>query len=106
MDWSAYSRLTFDYPSEGVAQYGLYADWLEDLRHVAGRQIVDDMSHGAEAYLQMWERAYGVPAQSCRSPRDSFTSAGLGALRLGDTAERLLRRARKTRGQDEKLPSK
>ncbi len=24
---------------------------------VAGHQIVDDMANGAEAYLQLWERA-------------------------------------------------
>jgi hypothetical protein len=29
----------------------------EDLRLVAGQQIVNDMANGAEAYLQMWARA-------------------------------------------------
>jgi hypothetical protein len=32
-------------------------DWIEDLRMVAGQQIVTDMANGAEAYLQMWQRA-------------------------------------------------
>jgi hypothetical protein len=36
----------------------LFLDWIEDLKHVAGPEIVDDLSHGAEAYLEMWERAF------------------------------------------------
>jgi hypothetical protein len=40
-----------------VDHYGLYADWFEDLRRVAGRAILEDMANGAEAYLEMWERA-------------------------------------------------
>jgi microsomal dipeptidase-like Zn-dependent dipeptidase len=43
--------------TDGVDHYGLYPDWIEDLRMVAGPQIVDDMANGAEAYLQMWARA-------------------------------------------------
>lgn len=62
----------YDINVDGVAQYGLYPDWIEDLRQVAGgragRAIVDDMTRGAEAYLQMWERAEGVRADSCRNP--------------------------------------
>ena len=41
----------------GRTEYGLYPDWIEDLRLVAGQQIVNDMANGAEAYLQMWARA-------------------------------------------------
>ncbi|WGX97428.1 hypothetical protein [Nocardioides sp. L-11A] len=65
----------WDINTDGVAQYGLYPDWVEDLRQVAeaqqrgdGAKIVDDMARGAEAYLQMWERAYGVRPDSCRNP--------------------------------------
>jgi hypothetical protein len=65
----------WDINEDGVAQYGLYPDWVEDLRQVAdaqhpgdGAKIVDDMARGAEAYLQMWERAYGVQPDSCRNP--------------------------------------
>ena len=36
--------------------YGLYSDWIEDLRLVAGAQIADDLTNGAEAYLQQWAR--------------------------------------------------
>jgi microsomal dipeptidase-like Zn-dependent dipeptidase len=43
---------------DGASHYGLYSDWTEDLRLVAGQEIVDDLARGAEAYLQMWERAF------------------------------------------------
>jgi hypothetical protein len=46
-----------------------------------------DMFQGAEAYLQTWERADGVPAMSCRPAREKFTTAGLGqAIRLGESS--------------------
>ena len=44
---------------DGVANYGLFPDYVEDLRHIAGPQIVADMANGAESYLQMWARAQG-----------------------------------------------
>jgi hypothetical protein len=47
----------YDINVDGVDHYGLYPDWIEDLRQVGGPQIVDDLANGAEAYLQMWERA-------------------------------------------------
>jgi hypothetical protein len=65
---------TWDINVDGVAQYGLYPDWIEDLRMIADAQegdgdaIVADMARGAEAYLQMWERAEGIAADSCRNP--------------------------------------
>ncbi|WP_418057664.1 hypothetical protein [Pimelobacter simplex] len=86
---------TWDINTDGVAQYGLYPDWVEDLRKVAdaqrrgdGAKIVDDMARGAEAYLQMWERTYGVRADSCRNP----------ALRMSKAkAQRLAKRMVRTR---------
>ncbi len=47
----------YDVNTDGVDHYGLYPDWIEDLRKVGGQQIVDDLANGAEAYLQLWERA-------------------------------------------------
>jgi hypothetical protein len=47
----------YDINADGVDHYGLYPDWVEDLRVIAGPQIVADLARGAEAYLQMWERA-------------------------------------------------
>ena len=64
-------KRTWDINVDGVAQYGLYPDWVEDLRKVAGKDgadIVDDLARGAEAYLQMWERAEGIKPDSCRNP--------------------------------------
>ncbi len=84
---------TFDFTKEGVAHYGLYADWLEDLRRLGGPQFEDDMWAGAEAYLQMWERASGIRSRGCVRSRDVLTSKGRGPLRLGDGWRRLLERA-------------
>jgi hypothetical protein len=50
----------FDVNIDGLAHYGLLPDWLEDLRIVAGNDgetLLTDMARGAEAYIQMWERA-------------------------------------------------
>jgi hypothetical protein len=78
-----WGQRTFDLNADGVANYGLYADWLHDLQTVGGGPIMADMFQGAEAYLQTWERADGVPAMSCRPARQRFTQAGLGTIRLG-----------------------
>jgi microsomal dipeptidase-like Zn-dependent dipeptidase len=92
----------FDVNHDGVAHYGLYPDWVEDLRMIAGQEIVADMARGAEAYLQMWERAVGVPGPSCRAARARFTRRGLGRLRLGMASGALLRRA----GQPQRRPGR
>jgi microsomal dipeptidase-like Zn-dependent dipeptidase len=47
----------YDLNVDGVDHYGLYPDWIEDLRLLGGSQIVTDLANGAEAYLQMWARA-------------------------------------------------
>ncbi|WP_106396413.1 amidohydrolase family protein [Actinocorallia populi] len=47
----------WDVNTEGVANYGLIPDWLADVHTVGGDEIITDMSHGAEAYLRMWERS-------------------------------------------------
>ena len=54
----------YDINADGVAHYGLYPDWWENLRKVAGDQIITDMLRGPEAYLQMWERAEGLDPQA------------------------------------------
>ncbi|MEX2195035.1 MAG: hypothetical protein WD844_07095 [Thermoleophilaceae bacterium] len=83
----------FDINEDGVAHYGLYPDWVEDLRMLAGDEIVEDMARGAEAYLQMWERAEGIPQRTCRSPRARVLSRGVGNVRLHATPQQLLERA-------------
>jgi hypothetical protein len=84
---------TFDYTKEGVAHYGLYADWFADLRRVGGTALVNDMWNGAEAYLQMWERADGISTPGCATPDAAVSSTGRGPLRLGLRADALLRAA-------------
>lgn len=58
----------YDINQDGVAHYGLYPDWIQDLKMQAGQDIVTDMARGSEAYLQMWERAYGVRPDACTNP--------------------------------------
>jgi hypothetical protein len=83
----------FDYNKEGVAHYGLYADWLADMQRHSGKRFKRDMWNGAEAYLEMWERADGVPTPGCRAPHGRVTGRGLPKLRLGGGWRKLLRRA-------------
>ena len=84
---------TFDYANEGVAHYGLYADWTDEVRNLGGPQIVDDLLRGPEAYLQMWERSVGVPATKCLSRKARLGPRGLGPIRLGMGHSKLLMRA-------------
>jgi hypothetical protein len=84
---------TWDFNKDGVAQYGLYLDWLEEVRQRADPTFVADMLRGSEAYLQMWERAVGVPAKRALPARIRFGRRGLYKVGLGVTAEDLLRRA-------------
>ena len=85
-----WGQRVFDLNKDGVANYGMFPDWLRELQVLAGRPILDDMFAGAEAYLEMWERAYGVPAASCQPPAGRLGAAGVGGLRLGQTFESLL----------------
>ena len=57
MDQQVSGERTFDINVDGVAHYGLFPDWIEDIRGLAGDEMVEDMAQGAEAYLQLWERA-------------------------------------------------
>ncbi|MHB8692606.1 MAG: Coagulation factor 5/8 type domain-containing protein [Solirubrobacteraceae bacterium] len=71
---------TFDLNTDGLANYGMYADWLHDVQLVGGAPAMNAMFHGAEAYLEMWERADGVPSTSCLPARLRFSPTGLGRL--------------------------
>jgi hypothetical protein len=57
MDRQRSGTRVWDINTDGVAQYGLFPDYVEDLRKQAGNQIVTDLANGAELYLQMWARA-------------------------------------------------
>ncbi len=87
----------YDINVDGVAQYGLYPDWIEDLRLIADSQesdgdaIVEDMARGAEAYLQTWERAEGIAPDSCRNPELRLTSRGFReAVQAGMTTRQVM----------------
>jgi hypothetical protein len=89
-----WGQRTFDVNHDGVANYGMYADWLEELRILGGPPLMTDMFNGAEAYLETWERAYGVPATRCLPGGAPLSARGLGTrLRLGAGAPALLRAA-------------
>jgi hypothetical protein len=86
-----WGQRTFDLDTDGVANYGLYADWLHGLQLAGGNAMMHDMFQGAEAYLEMWERAVGVPSTSCLAPDTRFTAQGFGKhLRLGETTTQTL----------------
>ncbi|MCA2211284.1 membrane dipeptidase [Jidongwangia harbinensis] len=55
-----YGSRTFDLNTDGVAQYGLYADWIVDLIGQSGPDATLLRAHllnGAEAYTAMWEQS-------------------------------------------------
>lgn len=84
---------TFDYNTDGVAHYGLYADWFADLARLGGPQLKDDLWNGAEAYLEMWERANGIRSPGCARSDGELKRHGFNRLRVGDDWTKLLRRA-------------
>jgi hypothetical protein len=80
----------FDLNVDGVAHYGLYPDWFHDLGQLAGPAITADLERGVEAYLQLWERAVGVPPDGCRPDVAGPAHADLRALPRGTTPEEVL----------------
>ena len=55
---------TWDYNLDGAAHYGMFVDFLRDVRTLpgvagmTGKQMVDDqMMHGAEYFYRMWIKA-------------------------------------------------
>ena len=92
LDKQRSGQRVYDINVDGVAHYGLYPDWIEDLRKQAGEEIIRDLGRGSEAYLQMWERADGIPT-GCLPARARLTRKGLAGARLGAGHALLLRRA-------------
>lgn len=81
----------FNINTDGVAHYGLYPDWIEDLKHIAGPDIVADMQRGSESYLQMWERARGVANDACRQPGLRQQASRFKQIEPGMSATQVLR---------------
>jgi hypothetical protein len=97
VDRNVSGQRVYDVNVDGVAQYGLYPDWIEDLRKVAdaqapgeGAQLADDMARGTEAYLQMWERAVGVSNDACRDPEVAKRARVIRTLPVGSRVRRVL----------------
>jgi len=90
----------FDINQDGTAHYGLFPDWVEGLRQYGGDAIVNDMANGAEAYLQMWERAEGVPGPRCRSRSSDMRRNGVRRVEPGLSANKLLRQAGQPQQRD------
>ncbi|MEA2478689.1 MAG: hypothetical protein QOJ07_611, partial [Thermoleophilaceae bacterium] len=84
---------TFDYGKEGVAHYGLYADWFNELQRLGGKRMAKDMWNGAESYLEMWERADGIRTPRCADPDEPIEKRERHALILGSDWTALLHRA-------------
>ena len=83
----------FDFAKDGVAHYGLFPDWWENVRTTSGGQaVIRDMARGTEAYLQAWERVYGI-RHGCKSRLKRITRRGVAHIRLRNSAAQLLRRA-------------
>ena len=79
-----WGKRTFDLNKDGMANYGMYADWLKQVEQVGGPAFTKDMFNGAEAYLEMWERADGVPAEHC------LTRAQASRIHSGESFESVL----------------
>ena len=96
LDQQRSGERVYDLNTDGMAHYGLFPDWLEEMRIQAGDQIVEEMARGAEAYLQMWERAEGIrAAHRCGAGGGGFKARRLKRMRLGMTAEQLLKARRR-----------
>ncbi len=84
---------TWDINTEGVDHYGLYPDWVQDLKVLAGPQaeeLTADMERATEAMLQTWERGLGVAGDACRDDVPDLTQNQLDAIDKGMTPEQVL----------------
>ena len=92
----------FDLNEDGIDHFGLYADWVGDLKHVGGDAIIDDMAAGTDAYLETWERAVGVPDRACLKQRRRIRAKGYRKVSLKTDPVELLKRA----GQPQARPNR
>jgi hypothetical protein len=82
---------TYDYMVDGVAHYGMYLDYIEHVRRRGGQEMVDAMARSAEQYLQMWERAFGVPGDPCRVDVEDLTDERFADLSVGMFPQEVLK---------------
>ncbi|HUP98901.1 MAG TPA: hypothetical protein VM093_00410 [Aeromicrobium sp.] len=93
IDRQVSGQRTYNINTDGLAHYGLYPDWIEDLRRQGGAPIADDMARGSEAYLQMWERAAGIGNDGCRQSSVRKTEATVLGIPKGTSTLDVLKRA-------------
>ncbi|NEB68100.1 hypothetical protein G3I39_13735, partial [Streptomyces fulvissimus] len=67
----------WDVNTDGGAHVGLIPDWIEDVRHLGGDPVVDELLHGAQSYLDTWKatRTWDRPADLARSGAASASSS-------------------------------
>ncbi|MDD7465463.1 MAG: hypothetical protein PUK59_04425 [Actinomycetaceae bacterium] len=59
-DHHVYGERSFDLNKDGVANYGMYADWMADVAQMAGTdadQWNRELMASAEAFVKVWEKA-------------------------------------------------
>jgi hypothetical protein len=86
-------KRTWDINKDGVADYGLYPDWVQDVTVQAGKDgaaFRRDLANGVEAYLQMWERANGITGDRCRPDVANLTRGDLAHVKKGMSPEQVL----------------
>ncbi|MFD9333855.1 discoidin domain-containing protein [Streptomyces sp. NPDC060028] len=98
IDKQTAGQRTWDFNTDGGAQYGMVPDWLEDIRQVGGQGVVDDLFRGAESYLRTWgasekhkagvNLAAGAAASAASAEWNPFTSYAPGRAVDGDTGTR------------------
>ncbi|GAA3528002.1 hypothetical protein GCM10022234_26510 [Aeromicrobium panaciterrae] len=93
IDKQVSGQRVYDINVDGVSHYGLYPDWIEDLRKQGGQAIADDMARGSEAYLEMWERATGVSNDACRDPRALKAESVIKGIAKGTSVKDVLLKA-------------
>ena len=92
----------FDLNEDGIDHFGLYADWVADLKHVGGDRIIEDMADATDAYLETWERAVGVPDRECLRRRGKMKAVGYRQISFKLRPVKLLKQA----GQPEERPNR
>lgn len=93
LDRQVSGERTFDVNVDGTAHYGLLPDWVEDVRLAGGNEIARDMFRGSEAYLETWERAYGVAPERCRARGARISRRGFGEITIRRPAFNVLKKA-------------
>ena len=71
---------TFDYNTDGLANIGLYPDFIADLRaNGMSNQDLKPLFRSAEAYVRMWESASDVtpPEVSCSTPTSGWSATNI-----------------------------